>query len=230
MSNCVEVAEDGRKSKMYLPRDKLETVLATLGVSLDEKEAHDLSLEFDSTRECINGVYLDELERLLRRPTRLEEWIGSLPVSQVIADAFPQKRGSDQLRSSIDLSSEESSAFFEALRVSIERVLRAALADLKEAFRVTDSRGRADGGCKFSIATLSCGQISDFHAGIEARIGVRGPALRATARPRQGRPIARSYTYIRMCRDFDGTVRGAPFPYPAPQGRRVQSPETRPQR
>ena len=167
-STCARREVEG-KVHCYISKDSLQEVLRRFDITVDAKEAEDLFREFDSNRD--DGLDLDELERILRGPSRLEEWIKSLSLSQAVADAFPRKAGIDPLRAASELSAQEMSALFKTLQVAVERVLRAALAELRASFRVTDSRASADGGSKFNIITLSCGQITDFHAGIDARIG-----------------------------------------------------------
>ncbi len=43
---------------------------------------------------------------------------------------------------------------------------------MKIAFDVNDRRDKSDGGSKFNIVPLSCGNVEDFHAGVEGRIGI----------------------------------------------------------
>ena len=153
----------------YLPKSKLRIALHDLDIQIDENEADELFSEFDSDRS--DGLDLEELDRLLRKPRRLDEWIRTLPLSEVVSDSVPRVIGKDPLRTASELTEQEESAMFQALQMGIERVLRTALGELRKAFQITDSRKREELSSKFNIIALSCGQISDFHAGIEARVG-----------------------------------------------------------
>jgi hypothetical protein len=108
---------------------------------------------------------------LLKKPNRLEEWARSLPLSEIIADAFPAKPGQDPLRVASELSDFEVSVVCSVFCYGFKKKLMKSLKSLKNAFEVTDNRDVTDGGSKFNVLPLSCGDISAFHDGVEARIG-----------------------------------------------------------
>jgi hypothetical protein len=62
----------------------------------------------------------------------------------------------------------------QAIHFGLDRLIRGAIVELKSAFRANDSRqqlGCGNSGSKFNVIPMSCGKISDFHAGLDARIG-----------------------------------------------------------
>ena len=58
-----------------------------------------------------------------------------------------------------------------AFQEGLSKMLSEGSAELKQAFAVSDSRSKTDADSKFNIVPLSCGKITDFHAGVEERIG-----------------------------------------------------------
>ena len=66
----------------------------------------------------------------------------------------------------------------QAAKAGLARLFQGALAELSQAFRVTEARKKEDGGSKFNVIALSCGKITDFHAGIEETLLLLGPRLR----------------------------------------------------
>ena len=152
-----------------MPKARLCEALNELNFNIQEKDADLLFEEFDTDKS--DGLDLDEFIRLTKKPSRLEEWIRSLPVSEVVSDAFPQRPGHDPLQSACDLTSDEFEAMLQAAKAGLARLFQGALAELRQAFRVTEARKKEDGGSKFNVIALSCGKITDFHAGIEDRIG-----------------------------------------------------------
>jgi hypothetical protein len=155
-----------------LPRCNLRAALNDLDLEVTEEEASDLYLEFDTDKA--DGLDVNEFALLVKRPRRLDEWARSLPLAEVVADSLPRKLGVDPLRVLSNMTSDDLAASLEALQQGLQRMLKQAHAELKEAFKASDARqhlGAGDGGSKFSVIAMSCGTISDFHAGVEARIG-----------------------------------------------------------
>jgi hypothetical protein len=151
-----------------LSREKLFPVLKELGVAIDEKEATQIFDEVDTDR---TGLDFKELLSLLQRPSRLHEWARALPLHDLLADSIPHKPGVDPLRVVSRLTSEEIHKVCEAVSRGLERLLKEETESLKMAFFVTDHRKGNDIGSKFNIDPVICGNIDDFHFGVEGRIG-----------------------------------------------------------
>ena len=149
-------------------RDKLHAILMELGVVVDEQEAVQLFDEFDTDS---NGLDLKDFKSILQRPNRLYEWAKALPLCEILADSIPRKSGVDPLRVVSSLSAEERDIVCETVRSGLDRLLKEWSEQLKDAFKVTDHRKDSGIGSKFNVVAVSCGDIDDFHAGVEERIG-----------------------------------------------------------
>ena len=154
----------------YLPKDKIHAVLTDLDVNVDQKEADFLFDEFDTDNS--DGLDLYEFQCLLQKSTQLNEWAKTLNLHELLTDAIPRKPGQDPLRVVSALTAEERFDICRALQRGLERLLQESSASLKAAFDVNDKRDKGDGGSKFNLVPVSCGNVEDFHAGVEGRIGM----------------------------------------------------------
>ena len=144
--------------------------MSELGLDIDQQRANDLFDEFDT--DSSEGLSLVELQQVLDKPSRLHEWAKGLPLHALLADAIPRKPGSDPLRVVSGLTDGERLAVCEAVRNGLEVMLKESSDLLKQAFFVSDQRKEAIAESKFNIVPLSCGNVNDFHAGVEGRIGM----------------------------------------------------------
>jgi hypothetical protein len=153
----------------YLPKDRIHTVLKDLDVYVDQKEADHLFDEFDTDNS--DGLDLYEFQSLLQKSTQLNEWAKTLNLHELLTDAMPRKPGQDPLRVVSTLNSDERRDICLAVQKGLERLLQESSSALKAAFDVNDQREKGDGGSKFNLVPVSCGNVEDFHAGVEGRIG-----------------------------------------------------------
>ena len=152
---------------------------------MSKEEAEELFEEFDSDKS--ETLDIDELKRLVEKPTRLHEWVKTLPLVDIVVDAMRAillKQGEDSftdpLRMVSELSSEERQAVCATLHHCLEGILADACAGLRNAF---ESKSSNEGKTKSQLVgkfqvcgedkVMAGGSIFDFQAGIEARIGER---------------------------------------------------------
>lgn len=161
----------------FLRREELCPMLNELGLEVSEDEAGDMFEEFDSNNS--DTLDLDELMLLLRKPTRLYEWVKTLPLVELVVDAISaipreqhseQKKSIDPLFMVSEMSCEDRRGVCFAVRHGLMSILEDSCKALKTAF---DHTRRPDKYSKFigSIEVMSAGDINAFHSGIEARIG-----------------------------------------------------------
>ena len=159
---------DGKSAS--IAKGKLHSALSNLGVDVDVERTAELLEEFDS--DASGGLDFEEFQRLLHRSNRLFEWAKSLPLHELLADAIPRRAGRDPLRVVSEMTEEEISWVCRAFQEGLSKMLREGSAELKQAFAVSDRRAETeDVDSKFNVVPLSCGRITDFHAGVEERIG-----------------------------------------------------------
>ena len=149
-------------SSEILPPYNLRAALNDLDIQVTDEEAAALYVEFDT--DNAEGLDLDEFALMVKRPRRLDEWARSLPLAEIVADSLPRKLGLDPLRVLSSMTSDDLSASLEALHHGFQRMLKQAHAELQAAFQVNDARqnlGSGDGGSKFSVIAMSCGNHLD---------------------------------------------------------------------
>jgi hypothetical protein len=148
-------------------KERLQTALSALGVDVDARRSDELFNEFDTDNSV--GLDLDEFQLLLKKSNSLCEWAKELPIDELLSDAIPRKAGKDQLRVVSELTLEERREVCGAIHYGLDRILQESCESLNIAFLASDQQLVSDGGSKFNV--VSCGQIDDFHAGVEQRIG-----------------------------------------------------------
>jgi hypothetical protein len=77
----------------------------------------------------------------------------------------------DSLRVISELTKEEHAAVCLSFQFGLDKILDEATSALKKAFEASDKRKQNDNDSKFNVVAVACGNISDFHAGIECRTG-----------------------------------------------------------
>jgi hypothetical protein len=158
---------DGKSAS--IGKGNLHSALSNLGVDVDVERIAELFEEFDS--DASGGLDFGEFQQLLHRSNRLFEWGKGLPLHELLADAIPRRAGRDPLRVVSEMTEEEISWVCQAFQEGLSKMLREGSAELKQAFAVSDRRPGTDVDSKFNVVPLSCGRITDFHAGVEERIG-----------------------------------------------------------
>ena len=160
---------DHRSNHSIIRNDKLPKALNDLGVYVQAKDLDEFLQEFDFT----NKIGLDNLDFLsvLKKPTISEEWVKTLPIPEIIADAIPKISGIHPLEVVSELSNAEISVICRAVFHGLEKILNIASEKLKDAFTAMKKKDKMEGECKFSLLPMTCGTIKDFHSGIEGRIG-----------------------------------------------------------
>jgi hypothetical protein len=169
--HCILVESSTETSKI-LPRSDLRKALMDLDLEVTDEEAEALYLEFDT--DNAEGLDVDEFILMVKQPSRLDEWARSLPLAKVVAHSLPRKLGVDPLQVLSSMTAEDLSASLDAMHLRFQRLITQAHAELQAVFKANDARqqlGTGEGGSKFSVIAMSCCTKSDFHSGVEARIG-----------------------------------------------------------
>jgi hypothetical protein len=158
---------DGREC---LLEENLSAALAEIKVPFDG-DVKKLLREIDAGK---NGyLSLDEFKSISKNPTVSERWALSLPLYRLLSDALPpQEKQDDIMRTISALTDQEISLVCEGMLDGLKRMVREAVQILNKAYRSMDSRKAVEcGSTKFVVNSMSCGDINDFHAGLEGRIG-----------------------------------------------------------
>jgi hypothetical protein len=153
----------------FISKDRFYDSLKELDVDVDVKQAENLFEEFDTDNS--EGLNLQEFQTLLKKSNRLQEWAKSIPLTELLVDAIPRKVGVEPLRVVSTLNKDEIVAICKAVQDGLEILLQESSLLLRDAFQVNDTKGCADAESKFNLSVMSCGEVSDFFAGIQGRVG-----------------------------------------------------------
>jgi cell division protein FtsB len=149
----------------------LGPALRDLGVPIEPSEIDNLLKSRDLNND--GGLDFQEFSSLVSTPSPIEEWVGELPVIQLVSDALPRAGGTtkDQLRYLSKASPEQLEESCESIKEYLLKVLQEGVVVLKESYDKLDKRPAAASNSKFQISEMSVGTIADYHEGLSSRIG-----------------------------------------------------------
>ncbi len=160
---------DGRGGRQ-IPSGRLLPALEKLGICIDEGDAREFLRTKGGARDSVNP---DEFRRAVAQQWSADVWAQSLPLAPMLADALPQCSGCSRLRAVCSLTEEEIQAIADGYREGLHRVLTEHVEHLRVAFKAMLGLDATLNGParKFELSAMSCGDIKDFHAGLQKRIG-----------------------------------------------------------
>ncbi len=143
-----------------------------VGIQLTAEEASVLFETFDTDEN--GGLDLQEFTKAIKYPSKVEQWVDSLPLSKLFAHCLSFKEGYDSLREVSRLSSDELRASMNAYCESLQIILPDAVGQLKKCFAQMDrvaAESASEAGSKFQTFKMSSGKVEDFHIGLQGRVG-----------------------------------------------------------
>lgn len=160
-------------TKNAILASSLGPALNDLGVVVDPSEIDEILKSRDLNNDGV--LDFDEFSSLVSTPSQVEEWVGGLPLTQMVADALPRVAGlrADQLRQLSNATLKDLEVSCEIIKEGLLQILQEKLAVLKTAYKKLDSQTAAGSNSKFQISKMSVGNIADFHKGLTTRIGER---------------------------------------------------------
>jgi hypothetical protein len=153
----------------------LGPALNNLGLVVDPSEIDEILKSRDLNSDGV--LNFQEFLSLVSTPSQVEEWVGGLPLTQMVSDALPRVAGlgADQLRHLSNATLKDLEVSCEIIKEGLLQTLQEKLAVLKTAYKKLDSQTAAGSNTKFQISKMSVGSIADFHKGLTTRIGERHP-------------------------------------------------------
>ena len=134
------------------------------------------------------GLDLDAFERVISRPSELEQWCSTLPLAKLLGFcleaplAYAQGSGAAEpsapLRRLCNLSGPDIGRVADEFHKGLRRLLVEQTTKLKECFTELDRKAEegSDGaGAKFQTISMSAGRVDDFHKGLTDRVGELAP-------------------------------------------------------
>jgi hypothetical protein len=156
--------------------DAMTAALRDLGVQLTQEDAA-VAFELADTDEN-GGLDLHEFMKAINQPSKVQQWIETLPLSQLLAHCLSFKGGAsnDPLREVSRLSADELQASTQAYCESAQVVLADAVCELKKCYDAMDALAASsadNGNPKFqtSYSQMSAGSVEEFYQGLIGRVG-----------------------------------------------------------
>jgi hypothetical protein len=190
----VENADGDHKvpSTLHLPKDKLLVALKEFGIGskdITEEDLKNLEFQFSSLDRNGDGkLDLSEFKHAVRSTSHLEEWVRTLNIHQLVADAVPRKEGEDPLFTASKLSNQAISDICVEIAQGLHKIISEGVEKLMHSFKTMDTRDVNNLAIKFqsNAPKLNCGVMEDFRRGIMAHIGTHqhfstAPSPRAVA-------------------------------------------------
>ena len=150
----------------------IEPALIELGIDCQLTEIEEIFMSRGLNIDA--GLDFQEFFSFVNTPSPVEEWVRSLPLSQLVADAMPTEDRShrkDPLRYLSSISPDQLTISCEEIKKYLMKILQEQLAVLRKAFENLDRHVTADSNKKFQIENMSFGNVDDFHEGLATRIG-----------------------------------------------------------
>ena len=159
------------KTKQVILASSLGRALSDLGVHADPTEIEELLKSGDLNDD--GGLDFQEFLSLVNKPSPIEEWVGGLPLNQLVSDALPRASCpiQDQLRHLSRTTREQLEVACEVIKEELLKVLQHNLDVLKVSFEMLDNQPAPESNSKFQIFKMSVGTINDFHEGLSSRVG-----------------------------------------------------------
>ena len=169
------------KTKQEILASSLGQALSDLGVHVEATNIEVLLKSRDLNDD--GGLDFQEFSSLVSMPSPTEEWVGGLPLKQLVSDAMPRVNCpiKDQLRHLSRTNREQLEVSCEIIKEALLNILLENLDVLKKSFEKLDGQPTAESNStsktasKFQIFNMSVGTIDDFHEGLSSRIGNRLP-------------------------------------------------------
>ena len=169
-----EPSSADNSTKQIPSKKKFLEALKDLGVVVPDEEIGNLFLSTDSNGD--GGINFQEFLRSVQMPSTTEQWVGTLPLAQVVSDVIADVRSFESqgpLRKVSQITPTELDVLCDAMRAGLKRLLAKHVSSLKASFEEMDKRvaNNAVSTTKFQVSNMSVGNANDFHNGLSSRIG-----------------------------------------------------------
>jgi hypothetical protein len=156
-----------------IPKENLRDALKDLGIAVRKEDVDNLFLEVDLNND--GGVDLLEFTRALQITSAIEQWAGSLPLSQMLSDAIlgmEDKEAPDPLRKLSQITADYVGQVCDVFKKGLNKVVLEAIDALRKSFEEMDKlEAKNDAAEKFQVIKMSVGSVEHFHQGLAARLG-----------------------------------------------------------
>ena len=159
-----------------LSMQQFTSTLEDLGIHLNEDEVKVIFRIMDVNDD--GAMDLEEFTRAVRCPTTIEQLIGTLPLSQIFADALPPSTGGESLRQFGQITPEQIKEICNEALPFVEKMLIGSVEKARIAVEAMDKFKSSNMASKYEVPPeMSAGTVNDFHSGLTGRIGMFFPVF-----------------------------------------------------
>ncbi len=160
-------------SKDIVERKNARAITVDLLIPHNNENDEDLFKYLDAN--CDGEVDYEDIKVVLERPNKVEQWIASIPLGQLVASAFTpiicrDTTEKDPIRILSRCSDQDLRLIYQGIANGFLALMRTSVDELKLSYDKMDEMKAHDNGSD-SLRDLSCGEVSAFYNGLGDRIG-----------------------------------------------------------
>ena len=149
-----------------LRKEDLKPALEDLGIYMNDHISEELFYCMDMNND--GSLDFPEFSFAVARTSLLEQWVASLPLAQLLADALPVDKEKDLLNSLGEIGPLEIETACQGFCEGLKLLISEHVSNLQKALRAMEHRNASN---VFQIVKMNGGNIDDFHQGLSGRIG-----------------------------------------------------------
>lgn len=154
-----------RELDLYIQTDTIDNIFLTMDVNDD------------------GYLDLEEFKIAVHRSSPMEQWTASFPLTKLVAsallpiiDMFPAYKDSDPLRALSLCSDEDVGIACNGVMEGISKMVLLRIKELRQSYAAMDAKALEKRenveDSKFTVGTMSCGDIPSFFKGLGERVGI----------------------------------------------------------
>ena len=157
--------------------DQTQFYEALLEIRSDIAHSSEAKELFDNMDMNDDGLLdLHEFRRAVSSRSSFEQFISQLiPFAELVSAALPPSKDKSQLNVFLNLTEQEVAQIAGAVSFEIERIMSQKIFHLKKSYAAVQSRQSSNNSGssapKFSVDTISAGDITHYHKGLSGRVG-----------------------------------------------------------
>ena len=159
-------------AKQAICRERLDGALQDLDLHLEKEDVDVLYLMADMDET--GSLSFEEFEKVIKQPSKVEQWIDTLPLSKLLARCLSIKDGTESLQEICQIGRAELDVVIEVFCENLQQTLSNELSKLSKCYELMNHKlaeGNNPASAKFQIFTMACGAVEDFHKGLVERVG-----------------------------------------------------------
>jgi hypothetical protein len=178
---------DGSKvEREVIKKDKIQAAMNELKVNSFDQSLEEIFKSIDVNHD--GEVDFEEFKLFLQRPSRIDKWLRSLPIIQLIRSALEpvidaiasntphDLKTDDKLQFVSKFSEDHIQLVLQGISVGLLKMLQESVQELNKSYEQLDSFKDRDANSSIvskytTPRTMNCGSVSDFYRGIGDRVG-----------------------------------------------------------